>query len=165
MGQRTFWFTAVLVGLAAGLAYAQPSVMIDDFTVGSFTLTDNTAGGDEERATQSGLSTAHVAGGVRHEQIDASGVPAHMYIQAGDLVMSIDSRSGAKYNLMYNANAGGAGHHPLLGLDLSAGETFDVEFSRVDRGCSVGIYVREGDLSTYFMRPLTYPAPVWPASR
>lgn len=135
----------VVCVLLSGQSWAD--IIIDDFEVGPAVLMDTTPGAGTEYATQSGLSTQHVAGGVRHLDLYGYSTPTGFNIGSGSMAM-ISSQYGSTYfNVIYNANPSSGGGTPNLNLDLSGMQSFELTFNRVDNGMSCLIYVRSGTIT------------------
>jgi len=121
------------------------TIIIDDFESGTATLTAVNANATYY-ATQSGLATSHVAGGVRHMDLFTYSAPASIAVGSG--VMDLNTRNTSTYsNITYNANAASPGGAASLNLNLSGYERFEVTFSRVDRSLGFLIRVQSGTKS------------------
>jgi len=148
------WLVAGVVLVPA----AGADVIIDDFSAGETTLTASAAT-TEFRLTQTGLPGSNVIGGIRHMQIYANSLPAEMRVQGGQVDLVSKIYGGGKFTLKYNG-ATGIGGTPVLNLDLSGMEQFEITFSYLDGPMGAEVWVRSGHRTKMAYRTVRNPGVV-----
>lgn len=138
----------VMILCTISVSTTSAMIIIDDFTSGPVLLEDLTPNTGTEYATQSDLPTDSVIGGVRHLSLYGTSTPSSIEVVHG--AMNLTSPNAKTYfYITYNGNPTSGTATPMLQLDLTNMEQFEITFSRVDRPFTFQIAIRSGTVFGY----------------